>query len=123
MRTILAIAVLLAVAGLGLWLLRLHLRRRHLPMAIGAHVLLGFAAFESMVVHIQQAGEGAGARLGGQVALGLMGVALGLGLATPLLAKDSRPRRNLMLAAHAGVGATAILLALLWVTGAATAAG
>jgi hypothetical protein len=117
----LAVLVLVAVAACGLWLGRDWLRRgagggRRQPMVLGAHILLGLAAFETLIVLMHGLEEGP-ARMGGQVALGLMALALGLGLGGPLLAKDDRGRRGAMLAGHAGLGMAGILMGIAWAAG------
>lgn len=113
--TILVLLALAAVAVFGLWLGLLHLAGRPRPgLVLGAHILIGLAAFEALIVTIQGLEAGT-SRLGGQAALGLMAVAVGLGLAGPLVAKESRPKRRAMLAGHAGMGAAGILLGIAWV--------
>lgn len=123
MAPVLAMLVLGTIALLGLWLGRDWLRRaRHgqgrgrNAMVLGAHILLGLAGFETLIVLMHGLEEGA-ARNGGQVALGLMALALMLGLGGPVLAKEQPGMRGMMLAGHAGVGAAAVLLGIAWAAG------
>jgi hypothetical protein len=115
---VLVMIAVAVVAGLGLWLGWLWLRGRpRQPLVLGAHILLGLAAFETMIVTIQWVPEGATegpTRLAGQLALGVMAVGVGFGLAGPLVAKDSRAKRQAMVAAHAGVGVVGAALAIVW---------
>jgi hypothetical protein len=119
MAATLGILVLATVAGLGLWLGKLYLEGRRQPLVHGAHILLGLASFEVLIVLIQGVDDAAGGatRLGGQTTLGLIGLALGVALAAPLISRESRQRRHLMVAAHAGTGAVAILLGIMWMAG------
>ena len=121
MAPALAIAVLGTIAALGLWLGRDWLRRgqgagKRNGLVLGAHILLGLAGFETLIVLMHGLEEGA-ARNGGQVALGLMALALMLGLGGPVLAKEHPGMRGMMLAGHAGVGAAAVLLGIAWAAG------
>lgn len=117
----LAMAVLAGIAALGLWLGRDWLRRGRGEgprngMVLGAHILLGLAGFETLIVLLHGLDEGA-ADTGGQIALGLMALALGLGLGGPVLAKEHPGTRGAMLAGHAGVGLAAVLLGIAWAAG------
>ncbi len=123
MAPVLAMLVLGAIALLGLWLGRDWLRRGREgqgrgrnAMVLGAHILLGLAGFETLIVLMHGLEDGA-ARNGGQVALGLMALALALGLGGPLLAKEHPGTRGPMLVGHAGVGVAGILLGIAWAAG------
>ena len=112
-----AIALLSAAAGLGLFLGWLYLCGVRRPVLVGAHLLLGVGGIETMVMLLGGApnGDVAPSGLLGPVAAGLLAGALLSGLATPLVARQSRTTANVALATHAGLGLAGFIVFLAWV--------
>jgi hypothetical protein len=80
---------------------------------IGIHLLLGAGALEQLVILLPGL-EATHSRATGVTAAGCLALALALGLVTSLWARGSRQASNIMVAAHAGVGAAGFLLFLAW---------
>jgi len=113
----LAAALLTAAVGLGLYLGLLYLRRVRKPVVVGAHLLLGAAGLETTVVMLRGAPDGvtlAGSY--GGAAAALLALTLVSGFSAPLLGKGSRRTANILLATHAGIGVTAFVLFLVWLS-------
>jgi hypothetical protein len=86
---------------------------RNPPLMIGAHVLFGAAAFEPLAVALQSApGDVSTAGGYGMATMLLIGLALVSGLVRALIVKHAPAASTPMLAAHASVAATALVLAV-----------
>jgi len=111
----LAAALLTSGVGLGLYLGLLYLRRVRRPVLVGAHLLLGAAGIETMVVLLRGTRDGVVTTGSfGIVVVVLLAAALVSGLSAPLLGKRSRQRMNILLATHAGVGLSGFVFFLAW---------
>jgi hypothetical protein len=111
----LAAALLTFGAGLGLYLGLLYLRRVRRPVLVGAHLLLGAAGIETMVITLRGKADGVITTGSfGIVAVALLAAALVSGLSAPLLGKRSRQRMNILLAIHAGIGLSGFVMFLTW---------
>ncbi len=112
------VLILLAAAvGLGAVNLALRLRGARKSVLIGVHLLLGIGALEVLVFFLKDANGGDGLPAGpwGNVAAGLLGAAVFIGLISPILGKNSKPLSNLLLVAHVGCGLAGAVTAAAWV--------
>jgi hypothetical protein len=115
----LPIGLLLAgTVAMGVNLARGYMRGDRRPMLNSVHLLLGAASIESLAV--MQAGlpsesEGAGWSPG-KMALGLVALALVLGLIAQLIRRQSTATVNRVLVLHASAGALGFVLFLVWAT-------
>lgn len=118
MTTVPMLALLVVAVGLGAANLFLRLRGVRRSVLIGVHLLFGIGALEVLVYLIKDAngGEGVGAGHWGNVAAAFLGAAVFIGLISPVLAKNSRPLSNALLAAHIGCGLAGAITAAAWVS-------
>ncbi len=106
------IQIAAAISGIVVGVL--YLRHVRKPVMIGIHLLLGAGALEQLVILLPGL-EDTHSRSTGVTAAGCLAAALALGLVTSLWARGSRQASNIMVAAHAGIGAAGFLLFLAWV--------
>jgi hypothetical protein len=101
-----------AAAALGAYLLLLWFRAARKPVLIGFHVLLGFAAAESLAGFLRMSGldEGDPARRLAIVAGGFFAAAIASGFSAPLFGKAYRGVANSLLAAHVFSGLAGLLI-------------
>jgi hypothetical protein len=104
-------AVALGAANLGL-----RLRGERRPVLIGIHLLLGIGGLEVLVYFLKDinGGEGIAAGPYGNIAAGLLALAVFIGLISPLVAKEYPARSKAMLVAHVACGAVGAVTAVLW---------
>jgi hypothetical protein len=113
MMAILAGAVALGVANLAL-----RLRGMRKENWLRLHLLLGIGALAMLVFFLKDfnGGDGASAGRYGNVAAGLLALAVFIGLISPIVAKDSRALANVLLVAHVASGLGGAVTAALWVS-------
>jgi hypothetical protein len=118
MTTIPVIALLVAAAALGAYLLLLYVRGVRKPVLIGLHLLLGFGGLETLVVLLKGTPNSDGFPAGpyGNVAAGFLALAAFSGLLAPIIGRRSNGTANLMVITHVGMGLAGLALCLAWVS-------
>jgi len=116
MQAGLIVVLMCLAAGLGLYLLTLHVRGVRKPVLIGVHVILGFFATEQTVVTIKGSNYGdlLPPQPAGDLVACFLGLALFAGLVGPLFQRKSPHVTERILIAHITLGAAALVLALRW---------
>ena len=106
MGTIPIVAIIGAAVVAGVYNLTLRLRGQRKATMIGIHVLLGIGALELLVFLLKDVNDGEGIAAGryGNIAAGLLALAVFIGLISPIVAKNSRPLSNALLVAHIASG-------------------
>jgi hypothetical protein len=114
MTAIPVVLLVTAAAALGAYLLLLWFQKTRRPVLIGAHVVLGFAAAESLVVFLHMGGlaEASAARRLALIAGACLAAAIVSGLSAPLFGRSYRGTANSLLAAHVATGAAGFLIVL-----------
>lgn len=118
MRAIPVLVLFGATAVLGLVLGWEYLRReRSRPVMIGMHFLLGAAGLEVLVFLSHGTPDGVSIPQStlGDAVLGLLALALFLGVLAPMVGRNSRPTMNVVLAAHATVAVAGVASLVVWV--------
>ncbi len=116
MTTFPIVAILGAAVAAGAVNFGLRLRGQRRPMLIGLHLLLGIGGLEVLVFFLKDinGGEGVPAGPWGNIAAGLLAIAVFIGLLSPIVAKNSRPLSNALLVAHVASGALGAITAFIW---------
>ena len=114
--TIPVIALLVAAAALGSYLLLLYTRGVRKPVLIGFHLLLGFGGLETLVVLLKGTPSNDGFPAGsyGNVAAGFLALAAFSGLLAPIIGRRSNATANLMVLTHVSVGLAGLCLCVAW---------
>jgi hypothetical protein len=112
------IAILGAQVALGAANLAYRLRGQRKGNLIGAHFMLGIGAVAVVVFFLKDinGGEGIPAGSYGNVAAGLLALALFIGLINPVWARDNPVLSNALLVAHVASAVGGVVAAALWIS-------
>ena len=116
MTSIPVLALLVAAALLGAYLLLLYTRDVRKPVLIGFHLLLGFGGLETLVVLLKGTPNSDGIPAGpyGNIAAGFLALAAFSGLLAPIIGRRSNGAANLMVITHVGMGLAGLALCIAW---------
>jgi hypothetical protein len=118
MPTVPLFAILACAGALGATNLAFRLRGKRKENWLTLHLLFGIGALAMVVFLLKDfnGGEGVSAGAYGNIAAGLLALAVFIGLVSPIVAKDSRALSNILLVAHIASGLSGVLTAAFWIS-------